>query len=531
VRLLGLEITRAPRAAVQKAMEPADQRSWFRIFESFAGAWQQNVVVDRDTVLSYSAVFACTTLIAQDIGKLRVKLMQQNAAGLWTETTSPAFSPLLRKPNHFQNRIKFLEQWIASKLMHGNAYVLKARDSRGVVVAMYVLDPTRVLPLVSDDGSVFYELKTDRLASLETQVVVPAREIIHDPMVPLFHPLVGVTPIYACGIAAMQGVNIQRNSSAFFANQSQPGGILTAPGSISDATAARLKTHWEENFTGENAGRVAVVGDGLKYERLTVNAVDAQLIDQLKFSAETVCSTFHVPPYMIGVGPMPAYNNIEALNQQYYSQCLQSLIESLELSLDEGLGLVAASGSYGTELDLDGLLRMDTATRFKSHSDAIAGGWLAPNEARRKEDFAPVKGGETPYLQQQNYSLAALAARDVKAQTEGADVQTSVMNGGQVSALQALLTAVASGQLPAESGKAAIAAAFPALSTAEIDTMVDPLEEFEPDAPDPPTGPPGGPPVDPAADPAAQDPEDAADLADLAKHLGAALDARRMRAA
>jgi len=35
-------------------------------------------------------------------------------------------------------------------------------------------------------------------------VVVPAREIIHDVMCPLFHPLIGVSPIYAAGYPAMQ---------------------------------------------------------------------------------------------------------------------------------------------------------------------------------------------------------------------------------------------------------------------------------------------------------------------------------------
>lgn len=404
---------------------------WWRIWESYPGSWQQNVAIDRDTVLAYSTVYACVTLIAQDIGKMRLKLMEQLANRIWKEIDSPAFSPVLRKPNHFQTRIKFLEYWISSKLLNGNAYILKVRDDRNVVKALYVLDPNRVRPYVSPDGSVFYVLKTDNLAgdalgklSIQysylmggqtfnaTDVVVPAREIIHDPMVCLYHPLCGVSPITACGLAAMIGSRIQSASTKFFENMAQPGGILTAPGSISDTTALRLKDYWETNFTGANAGRVAVVGDGLKYERLTATAVDSQLIEQLRLSAETVASVYHVPLYMIGIGPMPTYNNVEALTQQYYSQCLQALIESLELSMDEGLELVSPTRSYGVELDLDSLLRMDTATRYKSHSDAIGGGWLAPNEARFKEDLPPVPGGDTPYLQQQNFSLGALGERD-----------------------------------------------------------------------------------------------------------------------
>src|SRR3546814_12609689 len=85
----------------------------------------------------------------------------------------------------------------------------------------------------------------------------------------------------------------------------------------------------------------------------------SQMIEQLKWSAEIICSVFHVPPYKIGIGQMPTYNNIQALNVEYYSQGLQVHIESAELSLDEGLGLAE---DLGTEFDLDGLLRMDAVT-------------------------------------------------------------------------------------------------------------------------------------------------------------------------
>ena len=49
---------------------------------------------------------------------------------VWNVSTSPAFSPVLRKPNRYQNHIQFVENWIMSKLTRGNAYVLKERDQR-----------------------------------------------------------------------------------------------------------------------------------------------------------------------------------------------------------------------------------------------------------------------------------------------------------------------------------------------------------------------------------------------------------------
>lgn len=404
-----MDITRAKQDKALASVSDA-RGGWFPIIrESFAGAWQTNVTLDYNTIVSHHAVFACMTLIARDIAKLRVKLVQNND-GIWQEITSPAYTPVLRKPNHYQTRIQFFEHWVLSKLARGNAYVLKRRDNRNVVTSLYVLDPNRVMPLVSDDGEIYYRLYSDNVSRLvDDTITVPASEIIHDRMNCLFHPLVGLSPIYANGLAATNGLNIQTDATVFFGNRSMPGGVLTAPGAISQDTAERLKTAWETNYSGESSGKIAVLGDGLKFEQMRISASDAQVIEQLKWSAEIVCSTFHVPPYKLGIGQLPSYNNIQALNLEYYQQALQSLIEDMELCLDEGL---ATGEGVGTEFDTDGLLRMDTKTQAEVAQIGIGAGYLAPDEARRKFDLRPVEGGDTPYLQQQNFSLAALAERD-----------------------------------------------------------------------------------------------------------------------
>jgi HK97 family phage portal protein len=428
VRLFGLEITRA-KTAVPTSTVPQgwstnfglpflnSPSSQFPILqEPFTGAWQRNQDMQVNVLLSFHALYRCITLISQDISKMRICLVEQNPQGIWEEVDRNApFWPVLIKPNRYQNRIQFFDEWLGSKLIYGNTYVLKERDARGIVVAMYIMHPLRTKTLVAPDGSIFYDLQSDYLINInEDRIRVPASEVIHDRYKPLYHPLQGISPIMACALSGLLGIAIEQNSARFFQNASRPGGILSAPERINDETAKRLKEHWEQNYTGMNAGRIAVLGDGLKFEAMRETAVDAQLIEQAKLSAENVCTAFGVPPYMVGVGQAPAFNNIEALNQQYYSQCLQNLIESIELLLDEGLGLVTTTRIYGTEFSLEDLLRMDTATKSKTWGDLVKQGIAAPNEARAAFDMMPVNGGDSPYLQQQNYSLEALAKRDAK---------------------------------------------------------------------------------------------------------------------
>lgn len=419
MRILGFQISRAK--ATEKALSPVSDRGWVRIMESFTGAWQTNVTVDVQTVLSNPVDFACRSLIASDISKLPLRLVAKDSGGVWIEVENPAYSPVLRRPNGYQNTSQFLECWMYSKLQRGNTYVLLRRDGARKVNEMHILDPQRVKPLVSDNGDVFYEINVDTLADIDEQIVVPASEIIHDRFNTFFHPLVGISPIFASGLASTQALAILNNSTRFFANSSRPGGILTAPGAISDETANRLRTSWEASFTGENVGRLAVVGDGLKYESIGMSAEEAQLVDQFKLTSVTICSSYGVPPYKVGIGEMPTYQNIQSLNVEYLARCIQKHLQDIEGCIEGALGIGPGIGTNGTTYGIDfddaNLLRMDSATQM----DVLEKGrnYLTPNEGRYRINLPKTPGGDVVYRQQQDFSLDALAKRDAQADPFG----------------------------------------------------------------------------------------------------------------
>lgn len=388
-------------------------QSWTSLFvqEPYSGAWQAGKELKPEEVTAFYAVFACVSLIAKDVGKMPI-LLKKKQNGVLVDVDIPNKLRVLRKPNNYQTWQQFQEYWTSSLLLRGNTYILKIRDAFGEIYRMVVLNPDRVTPLVDDNGNVFYQIKSDRLNQIE-DTIIPASEIIHDRINCFYHPLVGLTPITACGLAAGMGLNIQKNSANFFGNGSRPGGLLVAPGAISNEKAQAISAAWNANYSGINVGKTAVLGDDMKYMPLAMNAVDSQMIDQLRMSAEIVCSVFHVPPFKIGIGAIPAGQKVGDLNEIYYSDCLQSPIEARENLLDDGLELK----SFGVEayLDLRTLIRMDSSSQMTFLKEGLGAGIIAPNEARSQLGFLPVEGGDSPMIQQQNYSLAALAKRDAQA--------------------------------------------------------------------------------------------------------------------
>lgn len=476
MNIFGLNITKTKAAQAV----PSSRGWWSVVREAFAGAWQADTKISTEDLMASPTVYSCCTLVANDIGKLRARLVALDAQGIWVPSKKqPA---ILHCANSYQNHIQLKQWWVMSKLRFGNAYVLKQRGPGGEVVALHVLNPERVTPLVADDGSVYYKLMADPLARTG-DVTVPASEIIHDRMNCLYHPLVGVAPLHAAAIAAGIGHKIQKNTLTFFSNSAKPSGILVAPGAISDETAKALKESWK---SGE-AGDIKVLGDGLKFEPMSSTAVDSQLIETLRWSDERVCSVFHVPGYKVGVGAEPTHANIEARDRSYYSDCLQSLIEEFEACLDDGLGYKGIS--EGIELDLSGLIRMDSKAQMETLGAGVDKGVLTINDARRAINHPPLTGGDTVYMQQQDFPLDQVRGNKLPdtqpaqpaqpteetqagALAETGSIQQEALNGAQVTALQGIVLAVGSGELQVTTAAALVRVAFPLVTEEQITAML-----------------------------------------------------------
>ena len=377
--------------------------------ETYPGSWQENADHNqhraKKNALSHSAVYTCINSITSDFAKLPPRVMRPRDGGGGREVhASHPLTRLLKKPNRYQTSLQFLQHYLSSKLWTGNAYVLLFRDARGVVDSMHVLDPMSVTPSITSEGEVWYHIKASVLHGIAEDTYIPQRNIIHDRGVTLFHPLIGVSPLYAAAVSAGIGNSISANSEIFFDNMSRASGTLTAPGEIPPTTATRLKREWDGNYTGLGFGKVAVLGSGLTWTPLTMTAVDAQLIEQLRWTVEDIGRVYRVPGFMLGDTKI-TYRNSEQAARYYFQGCLSYHIEAAEQCMEQKFEL---SGGTEIKFDLSPLFRMETDLRYETHAKALNSGIKSIDEVRGEEDLPPVKGGKEPRLQMQYVPLSMI---------------------------------------------------------------------------------------------------------------------------
>lgn len=410
MKVFGINITR------QKALDAVGgtwRNAWRVISEPFAGAWQRNIEEKRGDLLTYPTLYACIMRISSDIGKLPFSLRSRDSNGVWTEVANPAYDPVLRKPNGFQTPAQFREYWIITKLTQGNAYILKRRDERNVVVGLYVLDPEKVLPMVSDSGAVFYQLQTDKINTLppgypSENLIIPASEIIHDRCMTIHHPLIGVPPLAAAHWPALKNMKIMRSATEFFANNAQPGGLLTAPAGMNEQDAKAVQDYWNKEFSDGKSGKVAIIGADMKFTPFAMKSIDAQMVEQMRYGDEQICQPFGIPPFKVGIGTIPSGLGVDGINLMYANDALQTHIQHMEDLLDDGLSI---KRPLGVELDTESLLRMDESKKAEIATKLVGGMVKTPDEGRRTFNLAPTPGGNTLWGQNQDYPLGMLADR------------------------------------------------------------------------------------------------------------------------
>lgn len=355
-----------------------------------------------------SATWACVQLIAGTIASLPLMVYRTDASGIRRVAKDhPLYFVLHDSPNYDQTAVDFWEVMAASVELYGNAYAEMERLSSGVLKALHPIRPDIVKARRRDDGGIEYEW-TDN----GRRVVKRGEDVLHI-RGSLGDALSGASTLSVCRSVFDDAMAAETAAGSMFANGVNPSGILSTPDSVrlSKEQREELELLLVQKYQGSiRRGQPMLLDNGMKWEQLTINPADAQMLESRKFSGEQICRIFGVPPAMVGFGDKSSNwgtgKEVDVLGFQKFT--LRKRMKRIEQALLKQLVPLAERRAQGItiEFNLEGLLRADTASRYDAYEKAIRMGIATRNECRALENLPPIEGGDVVTVQMQDIPLA-----------------------------------------------------------------------------------------------------------------------------
>ena len=156
----------------------------------------------------------------------------------------------------------------------------------------------------------------------------------------------------------------------------------------------RIRENWESIHSGaDNAFRIAVLDNGLKYTPLTATNRDAQFIETKAASVEDIARLFNIPFYKLGAGKESYAANTQAAIE-YMQRTLSPIVSEHEQEDTHKL-LLESESARGLQLrrNMMGELRGDWTARGAWYQTMHQNGVYSVNDIRALEDLPDVPGG------------------------------------------------------------------------------------------------------------------------------------------
>ena len=338
-------------------------------------------MVTGDTAIQVAAVYACCRLITDCIAPAPINVVEVQSGGKRKDLPDDPIAWTLNKGANVAvapdapaaQAVEEALFWAA--LTHGDGYAEIQRDLAGRFFALWPIEPTRVTP--RRDGSDFYY----EVAQPEggTGRIEPVNMFhLHGPS--LFG-WTGDSIVYRAAKAIGIAQAAQVYAAAYYANGTVISGLLTSDKTLTQEQANKAKERWAENHGGGPGAQhgISVLGQGLKWQQVSHNAQESQLVEARRFQVAEVARFFGVPLTLLADNE--AWTNLGAIWENFYRQTLR--VWASRFDQEASRKIVPWKAPWREiEHDLTAMTLGSFAETVKAARDAVEGGIWTRNEAR-----------------------------------------------------------------------------------------------------------------------------------------------------
>lgn len=337
-------------------------------------------------MLSIPAFWRAVKILSGVVASLPIEVVEQSGDDTENVNRSHPVSILLNvNPSSLYSRFSFFQTMIVHLLTHGNFYaVIRTNRVAARPVSLTIVDkPQRVTAKINNRGDLMYEIENQ---------VYRADRVLHISNV-------GWNGIMGYNLTQLHQDNFglaianRDYGNTFYKNGAHLAGVLKHPGRLTQEAYNRLRSSWESRYGGaSNAGKTAILEEGMDYNSIGLNPQDAAFADTKKLSIADISLITGVPRFFLEDSD-PTFNNGETITRMFVNYTLMPLCESIESEFNRKLFFDDEMGVIRTRFNLNQLLRADTEQRGRYIDNLMKWGIINRDEARRMEGWNPIEDG------------------------------------------------------------------------------------------------------------------------------------------
>lgn len=348
--------------------------------------------------MTLSTVFACVDVISSGVAKLPLVPYRVTDDGLKARAPKDDLYYMLNfTPNDNQTRFDFLKALLVSVLLDGNGYARIRRNDATGYGAKLELWQSKDVSIILDkkDTTIkgYYNARLDEEAKSED--VIHIRNFSDD-------GIRGVSVLTYARKALSLNARADEEAGKYFDDGRGSFGILTTDAPrLTKEQRESIRKEWRKNFSQLNDGTagLAVLENGMKYQRVTINPADAQLLQTRQFSIPEICRFFNVSPVKVHDLSHSSYSTVEAVDLAFLTDTLSPYLSRIELELWRKVLPRNARKKLRIEFDTSAFKRGDSAAQAALYQSLFNNGSITPNEIRANFNLPPVAGGDEAYIQ------------------------------------------------------------------------------------------------------------------------------------
>jgi HK97 family phage portal protein len=352
------------------------------------GGGRFKTAINAHTALNLSTVYRCVEILSNSVAQLPILPYVEQGGNRRVMVEHPTYA-VLKNPARNLSKYMFFKMLIQDMLLKGNAYAYIERDATNKVVQLLYIPAEYVS--INWDFNLFHDV---------TYVVAGFNRIVeHKDMLHLVNfsndGIHGESTIYYANQSLQ--ISTESEQSANDALHSSVTGLLSVESQLASDQVKAAKKAWTKNVTDE--GSIAVLSGGWKFQPLSMNAHDAQLIESRKFNAVDISRWFGVPTTKLGINEGISYNGIEGENLAFLSDTLSPLLQKVEIELERKLYSEYERQTIDVKFDVSNILRIDMKSKAEYYRTMFNIGALTINEIRRELDMQSIEHGDQTYIQ------------------------------------------------------------------------------------------------------------------------------------